>query len=395
MRGTAKVLRQIAGPGCLAAGLLLLAGAQAAAADIQPAGAHVSLDYQFDLVSPVGGRSDHLRRLDNLDLSGDIVLPPMSRLGQISGHAELSLTGGRSPGADLGVAQGLDAIEVSAHRLRLYQMWLEAASPDGRTNLRIGLSDLSAEFAALDSAGLLLNPSFGMAPDLAATGAAAYPSTALGVRLRADLTDEAYVQAAVVNAAAGVPGDRGGVDLGFHDGAFAIIEAGWTGAGKLAVGYWRRTQAQDDLERLDPTGAPRRRTSQGAYLAAETVLRPGDDGHATLTGFLRAGISEGRTTPFAGSVQAGLLAQPVLASRPESAFAIGVTQAFLSPAYRNAAASAGPRPDRADTVVEVSYSDQLTEHLRLQPALELVRAAEPGALGRTAVVGLLRVNVGF
>ncbi|WP_397420592.1 carbohydrate porin [Phenylobacterium sp.] len=356
----------------------------------------VTIDYSLDTVGIVkGGAVRRAQTLDHLSLGLDIDLDRALGLGGFSAHIEGSNTSGGAPGERAGALQGVDNIEVSARRLRLYQAWLEAGLAQDRVNLRVGFSDLSGEFATSDASGFLLNPSFGFAPEFAASGAAAFPSTALGARLRVAPTEATYVQVAVVNARAGVPGDDGGADFSFNDGEILVAEAGWTGNGRVTLGYWRLSKKQDDLLTIDSSGAPVSRIAEGAYAAAEQTLLKTEDGARTAVGFARAGLSDGRTTPFRASFQAGVLLQPAVSSRPESTLTAGVTHAWLSTAYRGAEAAAGNPLARSETVFELTYSDQLTRNIRIQPDLQYVRnpSAAPGA--RDAIVAGLRINIGF
>jgi carbohydrate-selective porin OprB len=147
------------------------------------AGVLFSLDYTLDLQGVArGGLERGTRHLDVLTLSADVDLD--SSLGWRGGaaHFDVQNTSGEAPGELTGSLQGVNGAEVSARRLRLYQAWLEQGFAEGRANLRLGFSDLSGNFGVADASGLLLNPSFGMAPDFAASGAAAFPSTALAAR---------------------------------------------------------------------------------------------------------------------------------------------------------------------------------------------------------------------
>lgn len=391
-RGGAGRLRRL----CAATVTLALVGAtgaQAAEAEPHSPALTVSLDYKLDSVGLLhGGAARGTDLLDGLTLSADLDLDRAGGWAGGSAHLDLLNTGGEAPSLRAGALQGVDALEVSAQRLRLYQAWLEQSLAGGQVNLRLGFSDLSGEFAVADSSGLLLNPSFGMAPDFAASGAAAYPSTSLGLRVRVEPSSTTYLQAAVVNARTGVPGDDGGADLSFDDGTVLAAEAGATARGKLAVGYWRLTRKQDDLATLDAAGQPVRRTAQGAYALVEQPLTAGPV--RALTGFLRAGIAEGRTGPFRGSVQAGLLAAPVFAGRPDSSLTVGVTYAALGRAYRDASVLAGgPALDGGETVLEMAYSDQLTDKVRLQPGLQFIRRPGGDSQMEDAVVASLRLEI--
>jgi porin len=53
-----------------------------------------------------------------------------------------------------------------------------------------------------------------------------------------------------------------------------------------------------------------------------------DDAPRKTTAFARLGVSDGDTTAFKGGWQAGVLVERVFASRADSAFSIGVNQAF-------------------------------------------------------------------
>jgi porin len=379
-----------------ALGLLYMTPAAHAADAPDEKGVTASLNYRFDAMGAFsGGAVQAVRSLDNLGLSLDLDLDRTWGWAGASAHAELSNTSGRAPSELAAAAQGVDNIEVSANRLRLYQAWIETDFAHDKANLRAGFSDLSGEFATVEASGLLLNPSFGMAPEFAASGAAAYPSTALGLRLRMAPTTATYVQVAAANARTGVPGDRGGADFSFDQGAMLLAEAGWTGAGKVAIGYWRLSERQDDLAELDPFGAPVSRAAQGAYVLAEQILARSADGARSVTGFVRAGVADGRTTAFSGSLQAGLLVSPAFASRPESSLSFGVTQARLAPAWRAASATAGAPLGRDETVFELTYSDQLTRRVRVQPDLQYIRRPSGDPTIKDAFVAGLRLEVGF
>jgi carbohydrate-selective porin OprB len=82
-------------------------------------------------------------------------------------------------------------------------------------------------------------------------------------------------------------------------------------------------------------------------------------------------------------------------NRPESTLTAGVTHAWLSTAYRGAEAAAGNPMALSETVFELTYSDQLTRNIRIQPDLQYVHnpSAAPGA--RCAIIAGLRINIGF
>lgn len=356
----------------------------------------LSGSYTADLAGTVsGGLAKRGRVLDDLQVFGDLDLDKAVGWKGASAHFELLNNSGAMPNDDAGTLQGVDNIEVTRQRARLFEAWVEQGFGD-KASIRAGLYDLNSEFYANDSAGLLLAPAFGIGSELAATGPngpSIFPSTALAVRVRWTPNEHVYAQAAALNANAGVLGDPGGVRTSFDNGLLLIAEAGWQGRGKVAFGTWRYTDKQDDIRFLAPSGDPAPATAQGAYVLLERHLTGEVDVRKT-TAFARLGVSDGDTTAFRGGWQAGVLVEHVFESRPDSAFSIGVNQVFLSGKYRNNAIDAGLGLRRSESAIEVTYSDKIGP-VTIQPDLQYVK--DPGADGGVghALVAILRVGVEF
>jgi porin len=331
-------------------------------------GVSVSAEYKLDVSGAVsGGESPAGRALDNLILQLDgawASAPGLSVRGSV-----LSNSGGR-PNDVAGTLQGVDNIEVSRSRVKLYELWAQYDA--GPVSMRAGLYDLNSEFYTTDSAGLLINPAFGIGSELAATGPngpSIFPSTSLAARVRW-ASDRAYFQAAAINAKAGVLGDPGGMDLEFGDGALLVAEGGSLARGKVAVGAWRYTDRQPRWSPDLPPGDEA--TAQGAYLLVDQPLAGEEGATRTVRGFVRLGVSDGETTPFSGGAQAGLLMTQVFASRPASALSGGINTGRLSSRYRQELRGQGLAPAQAETGVELTYADQVTDHLSLQPSLQWI-----------------------
>jgi porin len=353
--------------------------------------------YTGDVAGVLGGAGTRAGRyLDNLDvvIDGDLDSAMGWRGARV--HLYLLNNSGGQPNDLAGTLQGVDNIEVSRQRARLYELWIEQTFAGGRASALAGLYDLNSEFYATEASGLLLAPPFGIGSEIASTGPngpSIFPSTALAVRLKATGERGLYGQAAVVNAKAATIGDPDGPDTHMDHGALVIGEAGIGEATRMAVGAWRYTEKEDDVRARLANGEPVRSTAQGAYVLAEHRLIDGaDDGRSTDL-FLRAGVSDGDTTDFRGGWQAGVLVSRVFASRPDSAFSIGVEQGLLSAKGRANLRDEGVRAAKAESSVEITYSDRILPRVTLQPDLQLIR--HPGGdKGReTAVVGALRVTV--
>lgn len=358
----------------------------------------VSVDYVADITTIIqNGNPARTYALDNLDLM------LTADLGRVAGgagttvHAHLLNNLGQRPNDVAGTLQGVDNIEVASQRLRLFELWAEQRV-GARTTLRAGLYDLNSEFYANDAAGLLIAPAFGVGSEIAATGPngpSIFPSTALAVRLEHRPDPRSYLRVAAVNARAGTLGDPEGVNLGFGDGALLIGEVGVERAGRIAVGIWAYSSRQPHIRRTRADGLPARARALGAYASIEWPLMAGRDAESGLTGFVRVGGSDGRTTPFRGGWQAGLLWRAPLAARPESALSLGLNQGRLSKGYRRILRELGTRPSRAETAIELTASDRLMPHLTVQPDLQLVLDAGGVQGSSGTVVGSVRVAFDF
>jgi porin len=355
--------------GALVAGLV--AAPHAARAD-DAAWTH-DIAYTADVTGGLSGAPHAGRALDNLDviIEGDLDKAVGWRGGKL--HLYLLNNSGGQPNDVVGVLQGIDNIEVERARLRLYELWVEQRLAGDHASVRAGLYDLNSEFYSTDASGLLIAPPFGIGSEFASTGPngpSIFPLTALAVRLK--VGDEAgpYAQAALLSAHAGALSDPEHLTPGLDRGGIAIAEAGYRGGAHLGLGGWTYTRRQDDLDLLTPRGEPQKTHAYGGYLLAEAPVWSGGDDHK-LSAFFRAGASDGRTTPFSGGWQAGMLAEGVIPGRPKSSASIGLEQAFLSSGARKAARSAAGDPATAEGSVEATYSDTIGR-LSIQPDLQLI-----------------------
>lgn len=359
----------------------LILGAGPAAAE----GWAVSTDYVVDLAG-VSGRTDAGRVLDNLLISAEATwdaAPGFSLYGSV-----LSNSGGQ-PNELAETLQGINNIEVSRPKAKVYELWIQQEF--GPVSVRAGLYDLNSEFYSTDSSGLLINPGFGIGSELASTGPngpSIFPSTALAARLRWSGDRGAYVQAAILNALAGGPGDPDGVDLSFDDGALAIAEAGWAGHAKVALGAWRYTDRQPSFTAATPEVA------QGAYLLIDQPLLGGPEGRS-VSGFVRLGVADGESSPFAGGGQIGLLMSQVLAARPDSQLSLGVHTGVLAGPFRRELAAGGLSAARAETGVEITYADAITKHLTLQPSVQWIAAPGGDSDADAVAIFVLRAALSF
>ncbi len=344
-----------------------------------------------------GGDRDRAYVLDDTDLTADADLARLVGWQGATAHVHVLSTMGGRPNDAAGTLQGVNNIEVSSHRLRLFEAWVEQRLGQ-HTTVRAGVYDLNSEFYVNDAAGLLISPSFGAGSELAASGPngpSIFPSTALTARVEHRFGNIAYLRAAILNGSAGCLGDPQGVDFSFRHGVLAIGEAGVERPGlKLAGGYWRYSKRHDDYTAVDGDGAPLRRLDHGGYVLAELQLTGGED-KRSLTAFGRAGMSGGSTTPFQGGWQAGLLVERLFAGRPDSQASLGMSRGVTTPGYRAMLLDEGARPARAETTFELTYSDRLAKWLTVQPDIQFITDRGGVEKARGVVVGTLRLTIAF
>jgi porin len=377
---------------CAAAAALLTAGP--ASADEPAPALTLGAMYTADVSGVTSGvRPRAGRYLDNLDLTADLDLEKAVGWRGAVLHAYALNNSGGAPNDIAGTLQGVDNIEVATPRLRLFELWLEQGV--GPATVKVGLYNLNSEFYANDSAALLINPSFGIGSELAATGPngpSIFPSTSLGVRLNLDLGGGRYTRAAVLNAKSGVLGDPGGIDWSFDNGVLTIAEAGVEGPTRFSAGAWRYSKRQDDIRTVDPSGAAVRHQAHGAYVLGEQQMFGSEDGPAGHV-FLRVGVSDGATTPFRGGWQAGVLIARPVASRPDSQISLGLQQGILNRKFRDNLRDLGGEPARAESGVELTYSDKLARRVTLQPDLQWIHHAGGDRLAKDRIIVALRLKI--
>lgn len=335
------------------------------------------------------------RYLDNLDLVLDADLEKLLGWRGARLHISGLANHGAKPNDLAGTLQGIDNIEVGQARARLFEFWAEQDLPGGGSVLA-GLYDVNSEFYATGSAGVLMNPAFGIGSELASTGPngpSIFPSTALAVRLRLGSPTGRHLQMAAVNAEASTLGDARGVDTRFDQGLLLIAEAGTGDRVRFATGAWRYSKRQDDIRLTDLSGAPVTVTAEGVYALVDAEIYRAASGRG-LRAFARVGASDGDTTEFQGGWQAGVLVDHVLASRPDSLVSFGVQSGDLSRKALDNRRDGGMITAPSEQGIELTASDTFGR-LTLQPAVQIIRRADGDREAGTVVITTLRASVRF
>lgn len=329
-------------------------------------------------------------------------------------YSSFLLPHGRSPSGQLvGDLQTLSNIDAYDSPL-LYELWLEQSLRNKRLSIRAGQLLADSEFAGSDYGAFLLNGSFGWPAFIGGNTLNAGPTysrAAPGLRVRARLADNGYVQAGVYDgdtfdSAEGDPRrNRHGIRwrLNSDQGAFAIAETGWsinqgTNAsglpGTYKLGAWLHTADFADLR----DSARSHSGNHGFYVAADQMLwRENDADDAQGLGlFFRGGFSPEDRSAFEFTIDTGLHYRGLFPGRDDDALALGFAYVNVSEDQRSAERTAGASVlSDYELAVELTYQINVTPWLGIQPDVQWIRhPGGSGALDDALVVGL-RTRVTF
>ncbi len=216
----------------------------------------------------------------------------------------------------------------------------------------------------LDSAGLLLNGSFGAEPIWSGdTVAPIFPMSGIG----AMATWHSGAWTSRTGVFQGDPQDRSSA---LHRGATWMEEGAWHGSGTYKLGAW-------SYRPDGPAAAQLPQADWGAYFSIDQALAGGD---SPPSAFVRAGWSPKRVGAVGYDFEAGLLVPGLLPGRTQDQFSLGVARARF-------------RGLGTETTFEATYQIVLAPHLALQPDLQYV--VHPDGTLPSALVATLRLHVGF
>jgi len=366
-------------------------------------GIDIGIIYKFDEISnTAGGRKTGTDSLDNLNVIFSLDGEKLFGSAGTSARFNFLNNNGSKPGATLvDNAEGVDNIEVRTPGARLYEAWVQQNFMKDRFSVLAGLYDLNSEFYVTDSSGLFLRPTFGIGSDMGQSGKngpSIFPITSAGVRVKVQPSHDFFVQAVVLDGVPGNPDNARGTYIQFNrgDGALLAAEADYLPGnespnGKIGVGAWQYTEKFDDFTDRDASGNPVQRTSDGMYVLAERRVYavPGHDDQG-LTMFARIGVASGDVNRFdyawsTGAVSTGLF------GRDKGQLGLGVEGAHNSEKYRKSVGTA----DGSTMAWELTYSDNLTTWLSVQPDIQYIIHPDTNPALRNALVVGARFTARF
>jgi porin len=298
---------------------------------------------------------------------------------------------------------------------RLYTAWFEQSFA-GLFSVRLGQIVADGTFFTSDTAGGLIDGTFGWGTILAAnllSGGPAYPLGAPGVRLQVNASDDVTLLAAVFS---GDPAgdncndtnaqkcDRYGTKFSFDGGVLTMAEVqyavnqskraigrpgvyklgGWYASADYLDQHYGLNSAGAQISRADPTlaFALAHQGNGGVYGVADQMVWRGAG--SSMNVFLRGGVSPADRNLVSYYVDGGVGLKGPLPGRAADTLTFGVAYAKISSAAaaldRDFLAFNGPpyAIRDAETVFELSYAAQIAPWWIVQPDLQYIRHPSGG-----------------
>jgi porin len=378
-----------------------------------------------------GGLRRQTVYLDNVDLT--LTLDAEKLVGWQGARFSVYGLGnqGGSPSDQVGDAQVISSIEAF-DTWKLYEAWFQQNLFDHRLSILLGLYEVSSEFDFIQVAQLFTHSSFGTGPDFSQSGKngpSIFPTTSLGARVGAKLTNAFYLQTAVLDGVPGDPEDPHGTQIIFGDneGLLVATEIGYLMGidkkssaptspmreragrrrigrgeqvaydGKIAFGGWFYTAKFDNLVDVDGAGKPIQHTgNHGIYgLAEQTVQREEGSPTQGLALFVRLGIADTSFNQFGLYTGGGVVYTGLIPKRDEDQLGFAIAAAHNGSRFKRARRNAGRPVDNAEIALELTYRAHLTPWLAVQPDIQYVinPGTEP-AVKNAFLVGI-RFEVSF
>jgi porin len=427
----ACVLRPVRSRLCVAALLGFLLGSPASA-DETPAGDGIALPQGLKLglvydsaafANLHGGVHSGGTYTSNLNLQLDVDAAALWGWTDSLAHIDGLWLQGGLPSNFIGDAQGVSSISAP-NTVKLYEAWVQKNFFGNRASVLAGLYDLNSEFYRLQSAGLFLNSSFGIGPELAQSGVegpSIFPDTSVGLRLAFKPADNVAIRTAVLD---GVPVDRPDGSHGVFehgDGALIVGEVAFLDRpqlqnaplsgrfrigrmamlgeydAKLAFGGWYYTATFNDLSARQADGQPvPRRGSGGCYLLADDLLyRDPEQPARKLTGFVQLGWGDERVDRFGTYLGSGLTAVGLFANRPADELGLGLAYARNGSHYVAEQQMQSLPVTAAEKTIELTYLVQLNAKFAVQPDLQWVITPNTSRAIPNALAFQLRFEIAF
>lgn len=305
-------------------------------------------------------------------------------------------------GPAVGDLHGTSSIYGGGNSFRIVEAWYEHSFPYSHSSALFGIHDFNGEFYVSEYANLFVNGIFGMGQIVNAgpynsAGPSTYPLATLGFRFKADLSENAYFQAGIYDAA---PTDTAfdkviEAKLPSNDEVFLVSEfgminnepgeAGYYKAG-LGLWYYRMNTTGFETAAGTPILDEAKPGTGGVYVLAEMSIGE------KLGIFFKHGRGRAEYNQYAQFYAAGLNYTGLIPGREEDVLGLGLVHTRQSSAYLEANNN---EFFVAETSFEITYATNLTDWLTVQPDFQYIQQPNMDTnLANTMVMGV-RVSAAF
>ncbi len=317
----------------------------------------------------------------------------------------ISITGNRPNQQWIGSLVQVDNSEPNTSITRIEQAWISQEFFESKINILAGLYDIGNDFYITNSAGIFIQPSFGIGNEIAQTttnginiyGASTFPEHSIGTKVKFTPNDTIYFQAAIMDALLKNNSNVNDVNtrISKHNGAMFIAETGTTSSyGNYSIGVWQFSKKFPALLNQQTL-----KSNSGYYLMGEKSLYKQDA--RELFGFIRYGVADGRVVQINQMLSLGLTLNGAIKERDNSKLGFGISKAYIGRDYVQSVINNGQDTHSSETSFELTYSDKITSWLRVQPDLQYipnptlnpVNAGSPYL--KSATLAMLRINIEF
>ncbi len=337
---------------------------------------------------------------------------------------------GKDPSEFILDAQGVSNI-AGPNTWKVFEGWYQQNFLDEQFSLLVGLYDVTSEFDVVRAPSeLFVNSSFGTNPTFGLSGIngpSTFPTTSLGIRGQAKLTEGLTLRAVVTD---GVPGDlndssgtkillrsEDGVlvttELAYYIGKPELVEedrktviaekrrrlvfrrlgraAELEYDAKFALGVWYYSTEFPDLSEQDAAGNPAVRDgTYGIYGLGETfVYYEAGDVDQGLSLFAQVGYADPQVNRFEFYVGGGGVYTGLIPGRDldQTGFAFGIARNGRN--YEAGLRNAGQDVRDQEVVLEFTHAAYLTKAIVIQPDLQyIIHPGTDPTIDNALVLGL-------
>jgi porin len=312
----------------------------------------------------------------------------------------------------LNTASGIEAQDTT----RLWELWYQQSFLNKRVDVKVGQQSIDQEFMVSSYAATFVNTMFGW-PGLPSydmpSGGPAYPLSALGARVRGQITPSLTALAGVFDGdpLGNNPNNLSGTNFNLHNGAMYIGELQYsinqpsdgqmegvpqTGLpGTYKIGVWYNDERFNDLlydntgvSLASPASTGTPQSHHGNYsfyaVADQMVWRPNPDEPRSIGVFARVMGAPGDRNLVSISANAGIVMKAPFAGRDNDSVGIGLAYIRVGNHAHdldldNRDLTAGPYGVRTqETAVEATYQYQVNPWWVIQGDLQYTFNAGAG-----------------